>query len=90
MAVSQSTKSSTDTGNQRVTLAVLATKLDYVLESLKDIKACIDKQNLRIQEQDERIEKLERVVVILKWGGAFISAILIGVGITAITKWLGL
>ena len=75
-------KSSTDTGN-RVTLAVLATKLDYVISSLAEIKQCVD-------IQDDRIEQLERAVGILKWIGGGVTAVLIAVIIATITNWLGL
>lgn len=75
--------STTDTGNNRVTLAVLATKLDYVLADLHEIKTCI-------KSQDTRIEQLERVVGVLKWIGAGITTILIAIVIASIKSWLGL
>lgn len=66
-----------------MTLAVLATKLDYVLADLHEIKTCI-------KSQDTRIEQLERVVGVLKWIGAGITTILIAIVIASIKSWLGL
>jgi hypothetical protein len=72
-----------DTGGQQVTLAVLATKLDYVIQGVQEIKNCVERQ-------DKRIEALERIVDILKWVGGATAAILVALGIAWLRQVLGL
>lgn len=73
---------SEETGNGRVTLAVLATKLDYVI-------AQVDKIDKRTEEDGERIDRLEETVRILKWAGGILTVITISIVISAVKRWLG-
>lgn len=72
-----------DSTNGRITLAVLAVKLDYLIQQVTQICE-------RSEKQDERIDKLERQAQAVQWIGGFAGAVLIAVAIAAIKQWLGL
>ena len=73
----------TSTSNGRVTLAVLGTKLDYLIDQVADICEAS-------KERDKRIDKLERQAQVTAWIGGAGGAVLIAVSIAAIRQWLGL
>ena len=72
-----------DDKNGRVTLAVLATKLDYVI-------AKVDSISQSCAARDKRIDKLEDTVHVVQWIGGVLGAIFIGVSIAWAKTMLGL
>ena len=71
------------TPNGRVTLAVLATKLDYLIQK-------VDKIDKQTGQDRKRLEKMEGAVTILKWVGGTIGAITVALAIAWLKQALGL
>ena len=83
MPDSSSPQASTPQSDGRVTLAILGTKLDYLIERVDDVcEHC--------KEQDKRIDRLEKQAQMTAWIGGAGGAILIATAIAAIRAWLGL
>jgi len=84
---------STDT-NGRVTLAVLATKLDYLIQKVDGLCHLGDKRDERIgtlEKQQivttDRIQRIERAV---KWAGGVAASVIAALIIALVMQRLGL
>jgi len=92
--VSGSTSSQpTDSGAQRVTLAVLATKLDYLIEKVSGMCQRFDSHETRIDKLEKssialggRMDQIGRG---LAWVGGILAAVIAGVIIAAVVYWAG-
>ena len=60
-----------------VTLAVLGTKLDYLIRT-------VDKMVLRLEDHQRRIDSIENTVKILKW----VSGVAATTGIALLIAWV--
>jgi len=81
----------------RVTLAILATKLDYVIAELAEFKGwCASRdqraeaRDKRITDEAKRIDRVEETVRVIKWTAGVGTAILVALAIAAVKKALGL
>ena len=73
-----------DTPTQtKVTVAVLASDLQY-------IKTKLDQICVRCEREDARIDNLERIAWVITGVAGLLSAILVPLAVSSIKMWLGL
>ena len=75
----------TDPSHERVTMAVLGTKLDYLIATVDRLVLRQDAQHERINIlENKRIANIENTVRLLKWASAFVGT----VAIALLVAWL--
>ena len=76
--------------NGRVTLAVLATKLDYVIAELAEFKVYCARNDDAIRKRDKRIDHVENSVRVITYIGGVAAAVLVAILIAMAKQALGL
>jgi len=76
--------------NGRVTLAVLATKLDYVIAELAEFKAYCASNDKAGKIRDQRIDHVEGAIRVIQWIGGVAAAVLVALLIAVAKQALGL